>query len=133
MTKQELVNKYPKIFNVEGYEKLPFPMFGIECGDGWLSIIDCLCATLQFDTDRNNAPQVVCIQCKEKFGGLRFYIAGGTHKQYAQVNVIEHLSYRICETCGKLHDHAIERDIGNGWIGTLCEDCLKTYKEKRSL
>lgn len=47
------------------------------CKDGWFDLLDMLCERLQFRTDRNQAPQVVISQVKEKGGELAFYCHGG--------------------------------------------------------
>ena len=93
----QLVEKYPKIFEVSEEQRLlPFPMFGIECGNGWYNILDALCFQIQehinwankqrnFLLENNphnlripdEVPQVVVEQVKEKFGTLRFYVRGG--------------------------------------------------------
>ena len=59
----------------------------------------------------------VAIQVKEKFGGLRFYIAGGNDEHYALINFAESLSYNTCEVCGK--PGKANRD---GWITTRCNE-----------
>ncbi len=59
-------------------------------------------------------------QIKEKFGGLRLYGASSLE------NVLEDMSYKICEYCGST------KDIGytKGWIKTQCKECaLKKDKE----
>ena len=59
-------------------------------------------------------------QVKEKFGGLRFYMTGGTDEIFGLIERAEEESYAICEQCGEPG-----RETGNGWIRTLCEDCEK--------
>ena len=71
----KLFKKYPKLFV---QRKLPMTQtcmcWGIETnGRGWYQLLDCLCSSLQWDTDCNGYPQVVATQVKEKFGTLRFY------------------------------------------------------------
>jgi len=69
--------------------------------------------------EANRYPQIVALQVKEKFGGLRFYVQGATNMQYAVISWAESLSYHICEKCGST------KNIGTteGWISTLCEEC----------
>jgi len=127
MTKQELIQKYPKIFLSEDVDpRYPFPMFGIECNDGWLPLLDRLCSNLQWNTDKNNSegkyPQIKVTQCKEKFGGLRFYVQGATEHQYGMIDLAESLSYHICEDCGKFSEKQLAEDY-YGWIYTKCDDC----------
>ena len=64
-------------------------------------------------------PQIVATQVKEKFGGLRFYVQGASTQQYAVIDFVGSLSYKVCEKCGSM------KDIGStqGWMKTLCKDC----------
>ena len=131
MTKEldeKLCAKYPKIFvNRHGDMKETLMCWGFECGDGWYWLIDNLCSHLQFNTDKNNSggnegrnPQIVAVQVKEKFGGLRFYTEGASTGQHAVISFAESLSYHICENCGST------KNVGHttmGWIQTLCEEC----------
>ena len=55
------------------------------------------------------------IQVKEKFGGLRFYMNGGTESHNAFVSFAESMSDRTCEVCGERGKRR-----GGGWIRTLC-------------
>lgn len=59
----------------------------------------------------------VATQVKEKFGGLRFYVANGTEKHHALIHVIEKLSYRVCEECGSMEGTML---YPIGWHRTLC-------------
>lgn len=61
--------------------------------------------------------QVVAIQVKEKFGGLRFYYNGGDDYIRGVVDMAEEMSYRICEECG-----SPGKSTKSGWIQTLCVD-----------
>lgn len=109
MTHQELMDKYPKIMG-ECYPSV---------GSGWLPALDKLCSFLQFNTDRNNYngryPQVVAVQIKEKFGGLRFYVDSATDEQSAAIEFAEYIIGGMCEVCGESGER-----INKGWIRTLC-------------
>lgn len=61
--------------------------------------------------------QVVAIQVKEKFGGLRFYYMGGDEYIRGLENMAESMSYRTCEVCG-----VPGTSTKGGWIRTLCEE-----------
>lgn len=61
--------------------------------------------------------QVVAIQVKEKFGGLRFYYMGGDEYIRGLENMAESMSYRTCEVCG-----APGTSTEGGWIRVLCEE-----------
>lgn len=63
-------------------------------------------------------PQVVAIQVKEKFGGLRFYYSGGDDTIRGAVRMAEAMSYDTCEVCGspgKLTNN-------KGWYHTACKE-----------
>jgi hypothetical protein len=62
----------------------------------------------------------VAVQVKEKFGGLRFYVNGGTETHQTMIYFAETMSYRICEECGTTKDTKCWRD---GWHRTLCVPC----------
>lgn len=61
--------------------------------------------------------QVVALQVKEKFGGLRFYYGGGDHYVSGLVSMAESMSYKTCEECGAPG----ELDTSRSWVRTVCE------------
>lgn len=127
----KLFEKYPKIFP-DGRKvdpKRSLICFGLDCGNGWYTLIDKLCEQLQFDIDKNDYPQVEAVQVKEKFGGLRFYINSGNRKQFAMIHLAESLSFSICERCGKFSSEVENKPI-NGWYKSLCPKCRKEFKER---
>ena len=122
----KLYEKYPKIFAQKDLNMRQTAMcWGVECGDGWFWLLDQLCDYLQFNIDNNKHPQIEAVQVKEKFGGLRFYINGGTDKQYEVIHFAENLSNSICEWCGTTKDVSQTE----GWVVTLCPECMEKYKE----
>lgn len=66
----------------------------------------------------------VASQVKEKFGGLRFYVEGGTDEHHAYISFAEALSYRICETCGTTTN--VVQTVG-GWVYTTCRPCAAIH------
>lgn len=121
----ELVRKYPKIFS---------QIKSFQCGDGWVHIIDALCACIQNECDHNISDfkrinpevteeeledlQVRAVQVKEKFGGLRFYIGFGNTEIFGMIRIAEEISFKICEECGSPGCQRL-----GGWIKTLCNPC----------
>ena len=107
---QQLKERYPLIFSE----------VGIECGDGWYTIIDRLCSNIQgyINWKPENCDQVVAAQVKEKLGGLRFYHRGGFGDDYINglVTMAEAMSEVTCEVCG---DRGTLRT--GGWMKTLCD------------
>lgn len=60
--------------------------------------------------------QVVAVQVKEKFGGLRFYTDGGDEQTYAMIRMAESMAVRTCEDCGNPGTTRY-----GGWHRTLCD------------
>ena len=137
---QTLIEKYPKIFQVNRSRRLePYAMFGIECGDGWYDILNALCFQIQNYIDWNNSqrqrllennphnmkipdeiPQVVVSQVKEKFGSLRFYYDGGDDRILGMISMADSMSAVTCEICG---DRGRMR--GRSWLYTACDKHTK--------
>lgn len=90
---------------------------GIDCGDGWLPIIERLDARL-----REISSDYRVVQVKEKFGTLRYYtdgFKGETWDAYANaVRQAEAESAVTCEVCGS----AGVLDTELRWIRTLCPE-----------
>jgi hypothetical protein len=137
---EALCAKYPKIFkDRHGDMKETLMCWGFECGDGWYQILNSLCGQIQHHIDwsyknqewdlkwneehpeeqrsvREPVPQVVAVQVKEKFGGLRFYYDGGDDQVYGMVRMAESWAAHTCEECG-----SPGKQRGGGWIRTLCD------------
>lgn len=127
MTTEELINKYPKIF--QDYEGNPERVNWYGVPTGWLPVIDKLCGSIQSYIDHttrytNDGPkkpeQVTCVQMKEKFGGLRFYTNGHDNYVEGMINMAEYICDHTCQDCGS------EQDLGttSGWISVLCRNCV---------
>lgn len=99
---------------------------GIECGPGWYPLLNKLCSSLQWNTDKNGYPQVVAAQVKEKFGTLRFYVDGGNDKQWGAIHFAESMSSIICEQCG-----IPGKTYTTGWHSTLCPEHAEQAKLAR--
>jgi hypothetical protein len=132
---EQLCKKYPLIFkNRHGDIRETLMCFGFEHGDGWYQILDSLCGNIQSYIDWNNKnfdkgytqykqiPQVVAVQVKEKFGGLRFYYDGGDDHISGMVRMAESWASHTCEVCG-----APGKLRGQGWVYTACD--LHTKEE----
>lgn len=109
----ELFRRYPTIFRKPGEGRLqkeiaPLDERGIECGDGWFTLIDRLCTACESEIDalisqgltEVHWPRVA--QIKEKFGGMRFYVNGSVTDELRALilAVEEEESRRTCEYCG---------------------------------
>lgn len=124
-TSEDLVKKYPMIFTKPGWARIP---------DGWVPLVDKLCQNIQeqingynycvfqgFEGYKEEIPQVVCQQMKEKFATLRFYAVGGDKTTQGMISFAESLSASICQDCGKWG----AKVRGGSWIKTQCDDCAK--------
>lgn len=144
MTTDEIIEKYPKIF--QDYEGNPGRVNWYGVPNGWLPIIDKLCSCIQsycnstmtvpnpdyiegsqwdpkdITTQRymcEPRPQVRCVQMKEKFGGLRFYTNMHDDRVQGMIDMAETLAANTCESC------STEEDLGytSGWITVKCKKC----------
>ena len=127
MKTEDIINKYPKIF--EPYNGNPNGVNWHGVPEGWLPIIDKLCGCIQHYIDyhvsytkeeKYKPDQVTCSQMKEKFGGLRFYTNGHDEVVEGMIKMAEHLCDFKCQDCGS------EEDLGmtTGWLSVLCRNCV---------
>ena len=120
---KNLCDKYSKIFiNRHGDMMNTCMCWGLECDDGWYNLIDALCSNLQWDTDKNDHPQIVASQVKEKYGTLRFYTEQSDARQEGQIAFAEYLSGTICDVCG--NPGSTNED---GWLQTRCPAHKKEF------
>lgn len=127
---KKLVEKYPKIFRDRfGDPKETLMCWGFDVGDGWYKIIDILCGQIQHHIDwaqeqkekygrGEGCSQVVAVQVKEKFGGLRFYYDGGDDMIYGMVRMAESWAANTCEVCGEKGE--LRND--HNWLYTACDN-----------
>jgi hypothetical protein len=133
---KELCLKYPDLFVLrqagEGNPTIKSYAiaWGFECDDGWFSIIDNLSNKIQKiiqtlpEEDRQH---YYVVQCKEKFGTLRYYMSGETKEMTEAIQEAEDLSVTTCEFCGK----AGKLDCSQHWIKTLCPDCSELRNKNK--
>jgi len=93
---EELIRKYPLIF--ETYPGNPNGINWYGLPEGWTSVVDKLCGSIQryidehvsYTKDGEYRPaQVTCTQLKEKYGGLRFYTNGHDEVVEGMINMAE--------------------------------------------
>ena len=85
----------------------------MEVGDGWKPLV----RKLYDDLVACNWDRVL-LQCKEKYGGLRFYIGAATDEQWKLVRDAEEASIHTCQVCGELG----ELRETHGWYHTTCDE-----------
>jgi len=97
-----------------------------QVGEGWYPILKCLIEEL-IQAGWNKE----IFQCKEKFGGLRFYIneniIGGDMNLNRIISKYEELSYNFCEVCGE--EGRMRKDLS--WVETLCDHHYQERKNKK--
>lgn len=108
--------------------------FGFGVGDGWYGILKELIIGIKAgDAKEKNGWITKVTQCKEKFGGLRFYVTGTSKKNWDLIRKAEEKSYVVCEETGS------EVEVGtwnDGWVRTICKKkafemfALGNYKNK---
>ena len=137
ISKKEILKKYPRFFDYLKEEKGPrSPMiFGIECRNGWLDLVDHTLGCIYQYSVRQEAmheefkfPRIK--QIKEKFGGLEIYIEDGDLYMFGMVSLSSYISRRTCEFCGT------QRNVGRthgGWVYTSCELCQEKNERAKDL
>ena len=120
---KRLTEKHPAMFSA--------PYGGIAVGEGWWPIIESLCADIQHyikwkNKDEVEVPQVVVMQIKEKFGGLRFYYDGGDERIRGMVTTAESWAEKTCEDCGVPATKKTQ-----GWIKNVCDKHFEEYEARR--
>ncbi|WP_349280719.1 hypothetical protein [Polaromonas hydrogenivorans] len=146
----ELLHRYPRFFRKPGerfvelesisnseqlvHGGMPFDEWGVECGDGWFSLIDRLSCACENEIERlaslgvpkERWPRVA--QIKEKFGSLRFYSRGSLPDDLREqiLKASEEESRRTCEQCGAPK----KLQSSESWR-TCCDDCAKKSSDER--
>jgi hypothetical protein len=104
----------------------PYPLDWVLAGvgPGWSKILQRLIRDLFLLEWDGSVHQV-----KEKFGGLRFYIGGGSDAIFARIDQAERESYKTCELCGEPG-----KRTHHGWIRVECEthEALSRMKDFES-
>jgi hypothetical protein len=127
ITVEELISKYPKIF--EDYEGNPSRVNWLDLPAGWVGIIDDLCGAIQqycdhinhYNRSSNEEWQVRCVQMKEKFGNLRFYVNDADPLVEGMINLACYQCDLKCQDCGSRKDIVVTA----GWIRHLCKNCYE--------
>lgn len=121
---KSLLEKYPLFFpNIYGDYTKTSLAFGLECGNGWFSIMEELCEKIASLGDIG----FEFTQIKEKWGLLRVYYTFRTEieccwdKIDELIDAAETKSGHICEHCGSKDD--VTHKARGGWISTLCNSC----------
>lgn len=113
--------KYPKLFK-------EYPRCGFYLGTGWEPLAHELCGVLDWHIlhlPEEEGAGIYCVQVKEKFGSLRFYMSSETPFISGAIAMAESMSVHICEICG------LPGEIrSGGWLKALCDKHWQETKEK---
>jgi hypothetical protein len=113
------VHKHIKFTRGINYIKQSNPYdYGFDINDGWYKLVYELILKIRINDEAKGKWVTKVTQCKEKFGGLRFYVTGTSDKNWDLIREAENKSYGVCEVTGS----EVEVGIWNGgWIITLCK------------
>lgn len=128
----DIYDKYAYMFPSEEIRMNPRASclaWGFECGSGWEKLLANLFAELDAYIKLNPDANIVVDQVKSKFAGLRFYYHGGDDVVSKIIDKYEDASYHTCEECGDEN----AKEVGQGWIYTLCDPCWEKVKTKRNI
>ncbi|MBI2277696.1 MAG: hypothetical protein HYU74_10115 [Dechloromonas sp.] len=118
---QQLFAAHPRAFRPPSNDEIaPLDSWGVECGDGWLSLITQAAELIEADIDqiRNICEWPRVAQIKEKLGELRIYMNNAHPTLVTQVLAVANQSSSICEQCGQLGTlHRTE------YLHTSCDAC----------
>ena len=120
------VHKHIKFTRSINYIKQTNPYdYGFDIYDGWYKLVYELILKIRNNDQAKGKWVTKVTQCKEKFGGLRFYVTGTSDKNWDLIREAEKKSYGVCELSGS------EVEVGvwnNGWVQTLCrKEALRKF------
>ena len=113
------VHKHLKFTRSISYIKQTNPYdYGFDISDGWYKLVYELILKIRTNDEAKGKWVTKVTQCKEKFGGLRFYVTGTSDKNWDLIREAEKKSYGVCENTGS----EVEVGIWNmGWVRTICK------------
>ena len=100
----------------------PYELFGIECGKGWMSLIQPILDYIkEYNAKVSTDEKIEILQIKEKMGTLRIYLDNAPEELLKMVDDAERDSGNICELCGS------RENVGktSGYIMTMCYECVR--------
>lgn len=115
---QKLCEDFPNLY-ADRKDKRSCMAYGFDIGDGWEPLVRRLSERIEAEIvamPPEDRAEYRAFQVKEKFGALRFYMAGPqTQTMSAAIDEAESESARTCEECGKPGKIG-----GKGWLRCLC-------------
>ena len=112
------VHKHLKFTRSISYIKQTNPYdYGFDISDGWYKLVYELILKIRTNDEAKGKWVTKVTQCKEKFGGLRFYVTGTSDKNWDLIREAEKKSYGVCEVTGSEVEVGVWND---GWVRTIC-------------
>ena len=112
------IHKYIKFTRGINYIKQSNPYeYNFAIGDGWYNLVYELILKIRNNDQAKGKWITKVTQCKEKFGGLRFYVTGTSDKNWDLIREAENKSYGICDETGSEVEVGVWND---GWVQTIC-------------
>lgn len=124
MEAKDIYAIYPELFREE-VKEYPIEKYGMGVGKGWYPILADLVREIR-EIDEARGTASLLVQVKEKFGGLRFYLAESTNDHWEAISRAESKSLNTCEDCG-----APGLMYNDGWVSTLCREDARRRWESR--
>jgi len=120
------LHKHLKFTRTIGYIKQTNPYeYRFDVGDGWYGLLYQLILNVKYNDDVKGTWITKVTQCKEKFGGLRFYVTGTSDKNWDLIRAAEQKSYGVCEITGSEVEVGVWND---GWVRTMCrKEALRKF------
>jgi hypothetical protein len=120
------LHKHIKFTRSINYIKQSNPYdYGFDINDGWYKLVYELILKIRNNDQAKGKWVTKVTQCKEKFGGLRFYVTGTSDKNWDLIREAEKKSYGVCEETGSEVEVGVWND---GWVRTLCrKEALRKF------
>lgn len=122
---KELEEKYPDLYR-DVY-------CGFFCPRGWYSLVDEISEKLEAinSTIVKHDERIRCVQVKEKFGSLVFYIDAASRANYKEaLDIISDCELRSSSTCEVTGNEGVKCVVGTSYIRTLCPEEIKKQNAK---
>jgi len=123
---RRLIDAHPALFRGQA------PLVPSSVQDGWYGLVHELCSDIEATLGREDCTRATVEQIKEKFGGLRFYIAfGGRQELHVDVSSPNERAHLVLDASGSGNDERDARErrvqeligIASGRSASICILC----------
>lgn len=118
----ELLDAFPDLFQQRGR----YLISAIEHGNGWYRLTKKFLIELRekLQCDDGFRRGIRVIGLREKYGSLHVILNYGDEEIYKLIEMYQHYSEGVCETCSA----PAELYISRGWLFTRCDVCARHQK-----